>query len=305
MPNELVEDWFRRQRGLITRAQALGAGLSASSVQRRVASGEWVRVHPVVFRHGVVRESWDQRCLAAVLWQSGGVVSHSSALRLWQLDDGMARDDSIEVTVTGSSRARDVSLVVHRARELDRRDITTHRGLPVTTPHRTLLDIGTSARPARFEWMIEQAIARRLTTHDELEELLGRVGGSGRAGTAALREVLDARRVGGAAAAESVLELRAWRLIRSSGLPPPVRQHEVVVDGVVWTLDFAWPDRLVGLETDGFGPHSGRSAFEKDRRKLRALSSVGYRVLPATWTDVTTGAEQLLEDLGRAVRGRV
>jgi very-short-patch-repair endonuclease len=151
--------------------------------------------------------------------------------------------------------------------------------------------------------MVERAITARLTTHDELDELLRRCGGSGRHGTAALCRVLDRRSGGGPRAAESVLELRAWRLICRSGVPLPVRQHEVVVDGVVWRLDFAWPEQRVGLETDGYLPHSGRSAFERDRRKLRALSSVGYRVLPATWADVTTRADSLVDDLQRALRG--
>jgi hypothetical protein len=130
MPNEVVDEWFRRQRGLITRAQALQAGLSTSAVQRRVASGEWVRVHPVVFRHAAVPVSWVQTCLAAILWQSIGglaVVSHTSALRLWRLDDGLARDGTIEVTVAHSTRARDGSIVVHRARDVDSRDIPAAR----------------------------------------------------------------------------------------------------------------------------------------------------------------------------------
>ena len=118
----------------------------------------------------------------------------------------------------------------------------------------------------------------------------------------ALREVLDSRRPGGAGAANGALELAAWRLLRSSGLPMPVRQHCIEVDGIHWSVDFFWPGTGVGLETDGYSSHAGRQAFRQDRRKLRALGSSGYRILPATWWDVTVGYDALLRDLERALR---
>ena len=118
-----------------------------------------------------------------------------------------------------------------------------------------------------------------------------------------LRELLDARRAGGDGAAHGNLELATWRLIISSGLPPPRRQHVVTVEGVDWSLDFYWPEQRVGLQTDGYGAHQGLTAFRQDRRKLRALTAAGCRILPATWDDVIRRPDAIVADLARALRG--
>src|SRR5580704_11762735 len=78
--------WFRRQYGLITRDQAMGAGCTRGSIQHFLASGQWERVSAGVFRHGAVRPSFEQSCLAAVLTAGPtAVVSHWSAARLFKV----------------------------------------------------------------------------------------------------------------------------------------------------------------------------------------------------------------------------
>jgi hypothetical protein len=43
-----------------------------------------------------------------------------------------------------------------------------------------------------------------------------------------------------------------WRIVRRYGVPPPVRQFRVVTpDGDRFRLDFAWPDIMLAVETDG------------------------------------------------------
>jgi very-short-patch-repair endonuclease len=49
-------------------------------------------------------------------------------------------------------------------------------------------------------------------------------------------------------------------------LPPPEREHRIGAK----RYDFAWPDRLVVVETDGWQGHSGPYAFQGDRTALGA-----------------------------------
>jgi hypothetical protein len=44
-----------------------------------------------------------------------------------------------------------------------------------------------------------------------------------------------------------------------------------------YKLDFAWPDRMVGLEVDG-SSHTSRARQEQDRKKEAKLATLGWKV---------------------------
>ena len=48
--------------------------------------------------------------------------------------------DEVDVTVAGGQTGKPKGVHVHRTRRLDAQDVRIHRGLPVTSPARTLLD---------------------------------------------------------------------------------------------------------------------------------------------------------------------
>ena len=50
-----------------------------------------------------------------------------------------------------------------------------------------------------------------------------------------------------------------------------------------YRLDFAWPERKVIVETDGWATHGRRAAFEDDRAKDATLLAAGWRVLRVTY----------------------
>ncbi len=88
-------------------------------------------------------------------------------------------------------------------------------------------------------------------------------------------------------------------LIRSATLPEPRRNAPV--GG--WEVDFLWPDHGLVVEIDGYAFHSGRRAFERDRRKQAELQDLGFEVLRFTWRQITK--EPLLgrRAAGNATRG--
>src|SRR5215213_2693468 len=55
--------WAHRQHGLVTRAQALAAGLSSRQVLGRLDSGRWQAVRRGVYAGGWVPPSWEQAVL--------------------------------------------------------------------------------------------------------------------------------------------------------------------------------------------------------------------------------------------------
>ncbi len=72
----------------------------------------------------------------------------------------------------------------------------------------------------------------------------------------------------------------------------------VIADAFVFHLvikgfevDFAFPDRRLIVETDGWEFHGSRDAFEVDRRRDAVLLAAGWRVLRVTWHQVSERPE--------------
>src|SRR5437667_224742 len=79
---------------------------------------------------------------------------------------------------------------------------------------------------------------------------LRRLGCSGARGARGLRAVLDARPAG--RPARSGLEVMMLDVVRQFGLPMPLRNHVVMVDGVpVAELELAYVDEMIDLESNG------------------------------------------------------
>ncbi len=77
----------RSQHGVVTRAQAIGAGFSVSAVARAVERKEWRRLHPGIFLVDPAADPLRSRMMAAVLRAPGRTwISHRSAAALWGID---------------------------------------------------------------------------------------------------------------------------------------------------------------------------------------------------------------------------
>ena len=75
---------------------------------------------------------------------------------------------------------------------------------------------------------------------------------------------------------------RFERLLRSVGLPAPVREHRFHPVRR-WRFDYAWPEQMVALEVDGGvwtgGRHTRGAGFLSDMEKLNAATVAGWRVV--------------------------
>jgi hypothetical protein len=84
-PELAVARQGERQRGLVTRRQALRAGLSKAQVDRLVAGGKWKVLFPCVYGLPGAPRCWEQSLMGACLW-GDAVASHRSAAALWSLE---------------------------------------------------------------------------------------------------------------------------------------------------------------------------------------------------------------------------
>jgi hypothetical protein len=93
------------------------------------------------------------------------VLSHRSAAALW----GLVRwPPTLELTAPTDRRVPGVH--THRSRNLEH--VTTHYGIPTTTPARTLLDLAEVLDPTSLTRAVNDARLRRLMSLDDLHELI-------------------------------------------------------------------------------------------------------------------------------------
>src|SRR4051812_25569902 len=102
----------------------------------------------------------------------GTLLSHRFAAELWGVGPELC--GAVEVTSVGRrGRSRD-GITVHTARRLAPADATTHHGIPVTAPARTLLDLATVIGRRDLARAVEQAEVLDLLRGDWLAPLLPR-----------------------------------------------------------------------------------------------------------------------------------
>src|SRR5207237_7435701 len=104
-----------------------------------------VHIARCVYRSGGSDSSCHQRLLAACL--VGGekcVASHRAAAELHRFD--AVQRGVVEVTVPRGTRVRRINAIVHESLDLAAVDYTHVGPIPVTTPARTLIDLGAVTR---------------------------------------------------------------------------------------------------------------------------------------------------------------
>lgn len=128
-----------RQAGVVTRAQALAAGLSPGAVDHRLRTRRWRPLHPRVYLATHHRHGAEARVRAALLWAGEGAVLCGTAAAWWH---GLVREApaDVGVSVPRGRRPRPRPGVLVRRRAVPAADVVVERGLPVTGLPLTVLD---------------------------------------------------------------------------------------------------------------------------------------------------------------------
>lgn len=278
------------QHGLVTAAQVRAAGASPRARDRAVAAGLLIPVRRSVYAVGGSPESaWRPLMAAYLVAGPSAVVSYRAAAGLHRLRGFLA--GAVELTSPGRAlRLRGARC--HSASLLED-DVTVVRGFRATSASRTVLDIAGKVDPVLLRRIVGDAWRRRLLSRTDLQGVLERHGGRGHAGTEVLRQV--AAEVAGG---DSDLEAGWLRVLTSCGIRPPALQHQLVVAGRVYVLDFAWPSHRVGVEIDGWEFHRDRFTWDRDHDKANAYAEAGWTVLFVT---SRTRREDVIRQLRRFI----
>jgi hypothetical protein len=262
------------QEGIVRHRDLRAIGLTQGQIRHRREAGRLIDVHPLVYAVGHARLSVTARRLAGV-WTYGAraVLSHRTAAAAWGLrSSGGGRIDVTVASTAGLIERAGTRL--HRTRCAV--EATRLGPLPVTSPARTLLDLAGVLAPQQVEAALKQADVLELF---DLVALRAVVAAHPRhPGRKALARLLDAAARRGLTLTLSDLEIRFRALCDAHGLPHPA----VNARPLGFRVDFLWPDARLVVETDGWGTHHTRAAFEEDRARDQALSVAGYRTVRFT-----------------------
>jgi len=283
-----VAELAARQHGVVSIAQLRALSVDANAVKYRLRAGRLHRVHRGVYAVGHTRLSREGHYLAAVLaCGPGAVLSHRAAGALLGL---IISDRSrIDVTVPAPLRPRS-GIDLHRTRCLEANDITEKKGIPTTTPARTIQDLADVLPERRLEKAIAQA---QILHHLDPDSLIAQL--NGRHGASKLQRALatDPQRT------RSELEDLFLGLCKSARRPRPEVNATIHTREGPIEADFCWPEHRLSIETDGHAFHANRHAFENDRLRDELLTAEGWRVVRLTWRRIERDPPGVIETLGR------
>jgi len=232
--------------------------------------------------------------MAAVLaCGEASVLSLASAAVVLRLLSGTSGDRRIHVSTWGGYRSPGPGVWVHRVARMQPDEITRFRGVPVTTPARTILDLAGAGSLKDLEQAFARAFREKLTDRNEISRLLERY--PRRKGTGVLCEMLSSPSE--PALLRSEAEFRFLALVREYHLPAPAGNAKVCGHEV----DFFWRSRKLVVEVDGYAFHSASEAFEHDRSRDATLAAKGYRVMRVTWRQITEEPNHLIIRLAQAL----
>ena len=264
------------QHGLVTRAQVLAAGASPRTLHRAVDRGLLTPVRRQVYGVvGVPHDIWQALMAACLAGRPSTLASHRAAAGLHGFPGILP--GAVEVTSGRASKRALAGVRCHTSLALAGEDATVVGGIPTTSPARTIVDLAGVLEARPLGLIVDHARRRGLCTPSEIGTVLDRVRGTGRAGAGTLAALIADRE-----RTDSELELKWLRRLRRAGLGPPALQHHVAAPSRLMVVDFAWPDRRVGVEVDGWEPHRARSAWDRDHDKINAYAEVGWKVLFVT-----------------------
>ena len=296
-------EFAANHHGVFRGAHARICGLSDRQIEGRIELGLWRRLHIDVYVIAGSPLTWRGSLLAAC-WAGGfrAAASHRSAAGLWALAGG--GKSIVEITCPRWRRAQHDGLVVHETKVLDGIDVTVVDGIPVTTPERTLLDLGAVCHKSVVEMALDNAENRGLVTRASVRATLDRLAKPGRNGAGTLRHLLEGRD-SHRRPPESEMETMLIQCLRRNGWPEPVPQHVIRQAGAfVARVDAAYPEWRIAIEYQSDAHHGGKTARYRDNERRLRVIAAGWFPVEAMLPDVRSGGVKLCAAL-RAARNRL
>lgn len=282
-----IPDVLRYQAGVVTRAQAVAAGMSERTIRRRVAQGRWWPLYPGVFLAEGHRAGDESMVRGIWLWAGAPALVSGPASAYWHGMLGSCPGD-VEITVPARAGHRPPTGIRIRRRDVPTADRATVRGLALTA--RPLAAIETAVALPDGSAFLDRALQKHVDFAAVYAAYCRNLGARGSARAGLLL-------TGAADRAASIAERRLVRLLRAAGIDGwvlglPFGPHEI---------DVAFPARRLAIEVDGWAWHTDPDRFQRDRVKGNDLVAGGWELLRFTWHHLVEKPAWVVEQIRRTL----
>ncbi len=295
------------QQHIVTRAQLRALGVPSGSIAHRLRpGGPWQRVLPRVICLQTGRLTAHQRLRAAIAYavpkgqpapRAGEVLLTGAAVLA---DAGLpsaghpADLAEVDVLIPARRRVADRGFVrIHRAGGAMPGGFERDDGLWSTSVARALADLAPrEGGGRRFRALCAEAVQRRHCELGELlDQLLARPEAGELAGVARVVEELTA-------GVRSVVEAEARDAVRGAGLPEPLWNPVLFLDGRFLAVpDAYWPQSCVALEIDSRAWHLSPADHERSLTRANRLTAAGLPVVRTTPAQLRRDPGPVLHEL--------
>jgi hypothetical protein len=298
VPQE-IDRLARRQAWIITRAQALGAGMSRHAIHARLDSGRWQRLHAGVYAVHSGPLGRESLLWAAVLGaRPGAVLCHQTAAELYGLVEPRKRSLIHVMVPRGHGVAPMSGVVFHYSRRVH---AARHPALepPRTRLEETVLDLAEAETTATgaISWILNACASRRTTPGLLLKAMNARPWMHRRK---ILLAALGDARIG----VHSILERGyLYHVERAHGLPKGARQRRTRAGRSSRYEDVRYEEYGVIVELDGRQAHPEGERW-RDTRRDNVSAANGMITLRYTYADVMEHPCQIADEVARALASR-
>src|SRR4051812_36984206 len=163
-----MQELIDERRRIVSREQLLARGWTDRAIKHAVASGRLYPQWPGIYAVGTPQLSQLEAWMAAVLaCGPGAAASHGTGATIFGMRVRAPR--LVHVSVPASRHPRAKGIVVHRRAAFE---VTEFRGIAVTTPTCTIVDIAPPLSTSELEGTINRADMLGLVTVPELRAAL-------------------------------------------------------------------------------------------------------------------------------------
>jgi len=283
MPKVDLDQLLLAQRGLLTRRQALAAGLDDEAIRRQLHDARWQRLLPGLYATFTGGVTLEQRRLAAALYLGPDSQLTGVAALVWHGFRHLPPDDLLHVLVPHSNRRGSRGFVrVHRTHRLDPH-ARNGNGYTVCSVARAVADACRLLGELRsVRAIVAESVQRRLTTPEALRRELDLAGNSR---TRLLRRALA--EVG--AGPRSAPEIEFKEVLERSVVAGKVRWNPALVtdDGLSLPSPDGWIDEAgIALEVDSREYHLSPESWQETMRRHNVFATHGALVLHFTPAEI-------------------
>lgn len=234
---------------------------------------------------------------ALLVLPAGSVACGLTAARLWRIDGlvPVRPDEPLEFAVLGGLNS--ARLQGCRLHFVGMTSVDLPMGVPATSLARTVIDLVARLSFAGGVALTEAVLRRDPESAVELgAERRRRLP---RRGAEHVARVLDFA----GHLSESVLESHARVLWAEAGVPPPVQQAIIRLEGrFLARVDFLWKFAALIVEVDGMAKYAERGELQREKDRQNALIAAGYTMLRFTWADIHARPDAVVRQVRAALR---